>query len=571
MTERPAGTMGKAFAERSAPGRPGPRTEGASAGQSLATPAPDRWVYRDGARLCLERLVRMMGPAPWLDRQPHSTLAEGKSASALYRRQAATLAIALVAENDHRVDTDGYLRECVRTSLIRWQLSLRGDGRPAERRLRRCPLHGAVAGLTTQLLAETSGYQTELLLDDLASHMMWLARGRRRTPWLEATIICALADAAVVVRDLSLLNGARRRVKDLLDRQDPEGWFPERSGADVGRLSLTIDALARLYHQNGWEELLEPLTRACRLMLHFVHPDGLVGGCYSSCGTAFLSPYGVELLAPTIVEAASLALVARKRCARMLAEGIPSWHDDLLAIMGPRMALAAPVAPPDLYSDAVLPCRSKGHTHFPGAGLAIYSTDEYYAVVGGRNGGALYVTWRDGTPGLDEPGVTVVFPRATRCAGRRDRHAYTQVTPSSTTSQGILEIPTGVPRRGWRRLVSSILRLFRSSPTAREGMPPKSGQSPVPADRRPITHDRYRREIAFEDDTIRIRDAVQCRLPCQAIICQSPPTTEDLRFVDPESPAVSIRPPLFVEGGRKVEIQRVYRQGVLVENRVMRP
>ena len=83
-------------------------------------------------------------------------------------------------------------------------------------------------------------------------------------------------------------------------------------------------------------------------------------------------------------------------------------------------------------------------------------------------------------------------------------------------------------------------------------------------------HDRYRREIAFGQDTIRIRDVVQCRLPCQAIICQSPPTALAVRFVDADNLAVSRRPPLFVEGGKKVEILRVYRQGVLVEQRVVR-
>ena len=193
----------------------------------------------------------------------------------------------------------------------------------------------------------------------------------------------------------------------------------------------------------------------------------------------------MELLAPTMAEAASLAKVTRKRCDRILSEGITGWTDDLLAIMGPRIGLAGAVAPPDLPSHADLPCWSNGHTHFPNAGLAIYATDAYHAVVGGGKGGAMHVTWRNGAPVLDEPGVTVVFPRKTRCAGRWDRRAYSEITPASTMSHGILQMPIGTSRRGWRRL-ASILRFFGSSAVAQDGISSRSGQAPGPADRRQL-------------------------------------------------------------------------------------
>ena len=536
---------------------------------SLISNTPDPSVYRQATYACLPRLRQLMGSAPWFDVESRRALDEQAAARAMYKRQAVTLALALLADTNGGVDEGDYLRECVRASLIRWQLSLRGDGRPARRRLRRSPLHGAIAGLVAQLLTETHGHQTAVLLQDMASHLTWLTRQRRRMPWLEATTICAMADSAVIVRDLPLLKNARLRLKDLLEQQDREGWFPEEGGADVGRLSLTIDALARLYRQNDWEELREPLARACELMLRFVHPDGRIGGCYSSCGTAFLSPYGVELLAPIIAEAAPLARVARRRCVHLLAGGFAGWHDDLLAVMGSKLALAAVVAPPALPAGPDLPCQTNGQARFPNAGLSIFATDAYHAVVSGLNGGALHVTWRTGEPVLDDPGVTVVFPHRVRSSNRWHPRTCTHLTAVSVTSRGILQAPVGSAPRGWYG-ITAFRRRNESRPVERDDFTSPPGQGQVPAERRRLAHDWYRREITFGDNTIRIRDVVHCRLPCQAVICQSPPASRVDRLVDADAPGMSARPPLFVEGGRKVEILRTYQGGVLVEQRVTR-
>ncbi len=557
---------------------------------------PARSVYLAAARALLPRWLHIVGTAPWNGVATRSARAASPSASTLYHRQTATLAIALLASQRERSSNAAYLRECVRASLIGWQLSLRSDGRPVARKTAGSPLQMAICQSVVHLLTETTGFQTTALLEDVHRHVRWLGGRPRTTPWLEAAAICALSDAAVLCRDASLLGVARKRLTALLESQSIEGWFPERGGADIGRLSLTVDSLARCYQLSGWCELTEPLCRAMHFLLHFVHPDGRCGGYYGSCETAFLSPYGVELLAPTFADAARLALVCRRRFARLAAGPFCGWHGDLCSVLGAGVALAAANATPTLNLPAVegkdhptfdlrpscttlcststadaretLPHSRIGETHFPHAGLSIFSTKAYYAVVAGRKGGALHVTWRTADSSLDDPGVAVVFNHAIRTSSRQDSRSRCQTSPGSVTSSGILsssERSSDRPGRWIRRLLrraASFTRPYRDA-TVRERAHHDDSQPPV--------GNRYHREITFGEDTIRIRDVVRCRLPCRAIVCQSPPPDAGMRrssshylidVLDTDHPP---RPPIFVDGGRRVEITRVYRNGNLVD------
>lgn len=541
-----------------------------------ALPAPlDRSVYLHAARASLPHWLQILGPAPWFDSGRGLPSTSRGCASALYRRQSATLAIALLCELDRQQPDRDHLRECVRASLTRWQMSLRGDGRPAHRGQRHSPLHAATLWSVVQLLSETSGFQTHLLLSDIERHLQWLARRNPHTPWLEAATIGAMTDGALLVRDAGLLKRARERLVALLARQDEEGWFPQCGGADIGGLSLTVDALARVYRQNQWEELERPLERALGFLSHFVHPDGSVGGCYGTCETAFISPFGVELLAPTFAEAATLALICRRRCAEAAVYQLYGYENYQCAMLGASVALAAATAAPRLGEGCANPhdrCRGK---RFPHAGLTIFDTDAYYAVVAGKKGGAIRVTWRNGAAGLNDPGVSVIYAHGIKTSTHPDGRTREEVTDVSVTSSGILR-RTGPTRIGpGVRLKRWIARIGRGrspddvTPTVgitkgeRQGWRPP-GERPPRIDYQRLTHDRYTREITFGEDWIRIRDHVHCRLPCQTILCQSAPPTRSGPFGDPIG-SYTNHAPIFIDGGRSVRITRVYRNGLLVD------
>ncbi len=530
---------------------PGETPPSASEDRSFASAMPlPRDVYARAAEAAVPRMLQILGVAPWIHAavvgRGSSRVAPGR----LLRRQAATLAVGLSCEfGDARLDR-AYLHEVVRTSLLRWQLTLRGDGRPARSRAQGS-LYGAILAYIVTLLTETSQFQTKQLLEDIERHLSWLVRRRPASPWVEAATVGALADAALLVRDQTLHLRARDRLGPLLARQDPEGWFPEEGGPDVGRLSLTLDALARTHRQTGWEELIEPLKRIAGFLTHLVHPDDTVGGCYSSRGTDFLSPYGVELLAPLSQEAAALALCGRRRAA-----GLLSCDDDRAAVGSAGAALAQTVARDGSLDAVSLPHHRVGVVQFPRAALSIVKTSSYHAVVNAKRGGAIHVAWKNGVEELADPGVTVVYPLRLRSSSRLDRRTHVVIDDSSIRSSGILRGMRRRPALTWLRWLVSLFWRKRSSPPAGE---------PGANDPSGLAHDTFVRDIHFGEDWIRIRDRIHCRLPCRTIICQSPSRTRNELFAEGAGERSPSRPPIYIEGGRNVQITRVYRQGRLVE------
>lgn len=525
-----------------------------------------REVYTAVARQALTFWLHTLGPAPWLSIRALNALSPRNSAPVLLRRQSAALGAAILLQLEPDRPHRDHLREAVRAALIGWQRSLRTDGIPAHRAVRRSPLHGLLAGTVITLLGETTQFQNAMLLRDLEQHLAWLATRPVQTPWLEAATIVALAEGALLVRQGELLNRARRRAEDLLSRQDSEGWFPERGGADIGRLSLTVDALARLLRQHEWAELLEPLRRATRFLLHFVHPGGRTGGCYGSGHTSFLSPYGVELLAEELPEAAALAALCRQRCATSGVTELFGHDEDLWTVLGARVALSGVSAAKQLSPAPGFPHEARGVVKFPHAGLTIVSHDAYHAVISERKGGALHVTWRGGEEELEDAGVTVVYPHRVQTSLRHDRRSWATITDESVTCHGILRGILRTPEGSYGWLKRRLRRAARDSAVVEPvPSPAETSAHAKPADR--LTHDRFTREVTFEPDAVRIVDRVHCRLPCETIICQAPPHPQPGPFGLGNLADRTLRAPILVEGGRHVEITRVYRQGALVDQR----
>ncbi|MFQ5591898.1 MAG: hypothetical protein ACE5HE_12100, partial [Phycisphaerae bacterium] len=469
----------------------------------------------------------------------------GRTATSAHWQHAASVAVGLlVATGDDRPDSP-LLRECVRTSLIKWQMSLRTDGSPARGWRRSGGLHGVTAGLICQLLTEARVFQTDLLLADVERHLRWLLGRSPRPSWTEAATISALADGALLVRDALLLGEARRRLEAFLRLQDDEGWFPERGGADIGCLSLTVDALARIHHQTRWGELREPLERLVRFLVHFVHPDGTFGGCYGSCGTGFLSPYGVELLAPSSPTAATLALVCRERYHRLTAEHFAAWHDDLCTLLGPRVALAGTTAARRLPQASPCPYELKTYTEFPNAGLSIHVSPTCHVVVGGNNGGATHITWFSGAPSVEEPGITAVYQHGSRTSGRWSRSTNQRATPTSAVCSGVLRGSEREGRRSWHMLRKWGWRNRRTS-AGRKSSTAAAEHAGRNADG--LAGASFLREIFLADGTVVIKDTVRCRPPCQTILCRCPPTVDADRYVDTTCDEHRHRrPPIFVE------------------------
>ena len=84
-------------------------------------------------------------------------------------------------------------------------------------------------------------------------------------------------------------------------------------------------------------------------------------------------------------------------------------------------------------------------------------------------------------------------------------------------------------------------------------------------DYRTLAYHRCTRRITFGEDTVHIHDRVRCRLPCESVVVQSPAIEPRGLFVNATPTDRIGRPPIFVAGGRRVDITRIYRNGELVE------
>jgi hypothetical protein len=503
-------------------------------------PAGAKAAYRRAAAVLAPRWLWTIGPSPWFgDTRANDDPPELPARP--YHRASALLALGLTCDGSGEDQPLGQARECVRAALIHWQLLLGRDGRPRLRAARRDPFTIAASGRVVRLLSDVPSFQTRTLIDDVSGHIAWLARRTEPLAWVEAQAIGALCDAATLVRDVRFLQTARTRLGRLLSAQDVEGWFADAGGPDLGRWSVTLDALARVFRDQEWPELEEPLRRTLRFSRFVAGPDARRG--YGPI--APIGPYGVELLAGMSSDAAGLARDCRGYC-ESLDSAAGAWlHDGECAEWGASVALAiVDAAPRSLPS----PGPFEGMpTRFPHAGVWITQRAGYRAVLQGRKGAALHVAWRDGSV-LADPGVCVVFPHGIKTGGRVT--ALENTGPdTSFIVRGLLRRTDGAPElraggRFWRR------RRF-------------SAEESVVADHRfqPHLHDHFEREVTFGSDWITLRDRVDLLLPCLAMVCQS--------AAAPHQSIVG-RPPIFIEGGRHLEVTRTYRAGKLVEQRVAR-
>ncbi len=158
---------------------------------------------------------------------------------------------------------------------------------------------------------------------------------KRRAAWLaehqetgrlanhEALIV------AILVRMVERFGGAWEkpmceRLGRLLGWQSEEGWFSEYDGADPGYLSLTIGLLADIDRRRPDLGLREPCARAIHFLGALVHPDGSIGGEYTSRATVNFFPHGLEIAGAWSLE----ALAINDRALRPLVAGVPPCFAD---------------------------------------------------------------------------------------------------------------------------------------------------------------------------------------------------------------------------------------------------
>ena len=187
-----------------------------------------------------------------------------------------------------------------------------------------------------------------------------------------------------------------RRCEELMDSvrlmQSKEGWLFEYGGADPGYQTLDTYYLANYVRLSGDDEILDKVVRpSLRFLLHFVHPDGSVGGEYGSRNCTLFFPSGFELLANRIPEAEAIAAVAAAAIAQNATPTVLGMDIRNFVPMLSSYTQAATLGEGTENPTAELPFRQQFERYWPKAGLYVRSDKQFYTIVGCSKGGVIKV------------------------------------------------------------------------------------------------------------------------------------------------------------------------------------
>ncbi|MDQ0322968.1 hypothetical protein QO002_005174 [Pararhizobium capsulatum DSM 1112] len=244
-----------------------------------------------------------------------------------------------------------------------------------------------------------------------------------------------------------------QRLKRLLSWQHAEGWFDEYGGADLGYLSLTIGLLADLDRRRPELSLRAPLAAAIGFLAHFVHPDGTVGGEYSSRSTLNFFPFGFEIAAAWSAEARA---VSQEVMRPLIENRTPCYSDDRIIghhlwawLLTLQNVCADPCAAAELPS---------GRRWFEGCGLLVDREGENMLVAALARGG-VYKYFSGGKLAVSDTGVTLRRRSDGKTAVTHLGGSVTAVNGSSLASSGPMSFAKGALLTPLKNVVLRLIML----------------------------------------------------------------------------------------------------------------
>ncbi len=178
----------------------------------------------------------------------------------------------------------------------------------------------------------------------------------------------------------------------ILERQSPEGWYDEYGGADPGYQTHGSFYLARLWQLSGDDALATSIERSMTFLAHFIHPDGSLGGEYTSRNTQTYYPAAFDMFASRHGGAAWISGRMRDSVPGAAAAGLPgvdAWNYFPLLnnIVFAYRAAASGAA----RAEPCEPDAAEGLLWYPGAGIARIRHARYDAYIGTAKGGVVKV------------------------------------------------------------------------------------------------------------------------------------------------------------------------------------
>lgn len=226
----------------------------------------------------------------------------------------------------------------------------------------------------------------------LAKAADWLVRNDETHGFLSnhlAAAAAALYHAWRITGEERFEERSRYFVDRILAHQSSEGWYDEYGGADPGYQTHGSFYLARIWELSGDNRLLDSLARATAFQAHFVHPDGSLGGEYTSRNTQTYYPAAFEMLSRADGSARWIADTMRPSVESSAAAGLAAVDAYNYFPLMNNCVFAARAATHAEHMAAKPTLPQSGAKQFPKAGLLKVEHGRYTLYVGLHKGGAL--------------------------------------------------------------------------------------------------------------------------------------------------------------------------------------
>ncbi|MEM7261870.1 MAG: hypothetical protein AAF488_07735 [Planctomycetota bacterium] len=260
----------------------------------------------------------------------------------------------------------------------------------------------AATAFTGHYVSEAFGFVGDALSKKVADRFRrgitlagdWLIRNDEKHGFLSnhlAAAAAALYHAFRITGESRFEVRSKYFVDKILSHQSSEGWYEEYGGADPGYQTHGSYYLARIQQLSNDPKLLESLERSLEFIAHFMHPDGSLGGEYTSRNTQTYYPAAFEMLSADSATASWIAQTMRPSVKSLAAAGLgtvdiynlfPLLNNTVFAYLAAKKNEGKEREPKG-------PSEAEGITHFPAAGLLKVRRKRYDLYVGLHKGGVL--------------------------------------------------------------------------------------------------------------------------------------------------------------------------------------
>lgn len=242
----------------------------------------------------------------------------------------------------------------------------------------------------------------EIFTDTIKKAGNWLLKSRdTHVINQESTALIALYNIYQITGDEKYKNGAENKIKMILKNQSSEGWFNEYGGGDIAYLTVTINSLAKYYQKTGDKDILKTLNKAIEFISYFVHPNGTMGGEYTSRNPEFIIPNGFEILSREIPLAAAIADSNIQALNQDQIISPTTLDNTYLCWMLHTYFQAYDNYHPRTHNGVILPYMKTLITkYFPQAKYIVIKKNSYYMIIGASKGGVIRVYGCKNNPDL---------------------------------------------------------------------------------------------------------------------------------------------------------------------------